>query len=104
MAHGDEHEERLRFLKALAFEIRRKRPPAEAMTDCIESEGRGGRHRRWRQTANTLEADGFVPALLTGGLIGEEAAAVLGPVAEAGDHRLLSAALAALAEHLERQG
>jgi len=104
MGRGDGGEDRVRFLRALAFEIRRKRPAAEAMAECIESEGRGGRHRQWRQTTVVLESDGFVPALVTGGMLGEEAAAVLASVADSGDHRLLSAALAALADFQERQG
>lgn len=104
MGRGDQDEDKVRFLRALAFEIKRKLPAAEAMAGCIESEGRGGRHRQWRQAGQVLAAEGFVPALLTAELIGDEAAAVLAPVAELGDHRLLSAALAALADHLERAG
>ena len=95
--------DKARFLKALAFEIRRKRPPEEALTECIDQEGRGGRHKAFRQAAATLAAEGFVPALLAADLIGEEAAAVLTSVMEENDHRLLAGAIAGLAEFHERQ-
>lgn len=95
--------DKARFLKALAFEIRRKRPPEEALTDCIDQEGRGGRHKAFRQAANVLAAEGFVPALLAADLIGDEAAAVLTSVMEENDHRLLAGAIAGLAEFHERQ-
>lgn len=95
--------DKIRFLKALAFEIRRKRPAEEAMTDCIEREGRGGRHKAFRQAASVLADAGFVPALLAAGLIGDEAASVLASVVEENDHRLLAGAIAGLAEFHERQ-
>lgn len=93
--------DKARFLKALAFEIRRKRPPEEALTDCIEQEGRSGRHKAFRQAVAALEAEGFVPALLAAGLIGEEAAIVLTCVVEGNDHRLLAGALGGLADYWE---
>lgn len=92
-----------RFLKALAFEIRRKRPPEEALTECIEQEGRGGRHKAFRQAAAVLAADGFVPALQAAGLIGDEAAAVLNSLMAENDHRLLAGAIANLAAFHEAQ-
>lgn len=95
--------DKTRFLKALAFEIRRKRPADEALTECIEQEGRGGRHKQFRQAAQILAEDGFVAALQAAGLIGDEAAALLGPVVEENDHRLLAGAIAALAEFHEKQ-
>ena len=95
--------DQVRFLKALAYEIRRKRPPEEAMTDCIEQEGRGGRHKAFRQAASVLAEEGFVPALLAAGLVGEEAAAVLASVVAENDHRLLAGTIAGLAEFHERQ-
>lgn len=95
--------DKIRFLKALAFEIRRKRPAEEAMTDCIEREGRGGRHKVFRQAAAVLADEGFVPALQAAGLVGDEAAAVLTSVMEENDHRLLAGAIAGLAEFHERQ-
>jgi len=94
--------DKARFLKALAFEIRRKRPAEEALTDCIEQEGRGGRHKAFRQAAAVLAEQGFVPALLAADLIGEEAAVVLESLIRESDHRLLAGAIAGLAEFHER--
>ena len=94
--------DKARFLKALAFEIRRKRPAEEALTECIEQEGRGGRHKAFRQAAAVLAAQGFVPALLAADLIGEEAAVVLESLMTESDHRLLAGAIAGLAEFHER--
>ncbi len=91
--------DKVRFLKALAFEIRRKKPAAEAMADCIEQEGRGGRHRIFRQASTILESDGFVAALLAAGLVGPEAAAVLDMVLAENDHRLLAGAITGLANY-----
>jgi hypothetical protein len=95
--------DKIRFLKALAFEIRRKRPPEEALNECIEQEGRGGRHKAFRQAAAVLAAEGFVPALRAADLIGDEAAAVLTSVMEENDHRLLASAIGGLADFHERQ-
>ena len=95
--------DKARFLKALAFEIRRKRPAEEALTECIEQEGRSGRHKAFRQAAAVLAEEGFVPALLAAGLLGEEAAVVMHCVVEGNDHRLLAGALTGLAEYWERQ-
>jgi hypothetical protein len=98
-------EDKVRLLRALAFHIHKKLAAADALAECFEAEGRGGRHRQWRQAGEVLKADGFVPALAAAELIGEEAAAILATVAAAGDHRLLSAALGALADHHEgREG
>ena len=95
--------DKARFLKALAFEIRRKRPAEEALTDCIEREGRGGKHKEFRKASAVLEAEGFVPALQAAGLVGDEAAAVFAAVMEENDHRLLAGAITALADFNERQ-
>ncbi|HSV30234.1 MAG TPA: hypothetical protein VLL76_11780 [Candidatus Omnitrophota bacterium] len=97
------NEEKVRLLRAVAFHIHKKMPAAEALNACFEAEGRGGRHRQWRQAGAVLEAEGFVPALLAAELVGEEAATVLTVLESAGDHRLLSNALNALAEYCERQ-
>ncbi len=91
-------EDKARFLRALAFEIRRKRPPAEALAECFEKEGRGGRHRQFRQAIASLESDGFIAALLAADLVGEEAAVVLAVLESGNDHRLLSQAISGLAE------
>jgi hypothetical protein len=94
-------EEKARLLRALAFHIHKKLPPAEALTTCFETEGRGGRHRQWREATAVLASDGFVPSLVAAQLVGEEAAAVLAVVETAGDHRLLSRAIEKLADRLE---
>ncbi len=98
-----DNEGKVRLLRSLAHHIHRKTPAEEAMTACIEAEGRGGRHRQWRQAGEILASDGFVPALVAGQLVGDEAAAVLEIVAASGDHRNLAAAITALADYLEQQ-
>ncbi len=95
-------EDRARLLRALAFHIHKKLPAADALAACFEAEGRGGRHRQWRQAGEVLADSGFVPALVVAGMVGDEAAAVLAVVAATGDHRILAAAIAALADHLDR--
>ena len=95
--------DRARFLKALAFEIRRKRPAEEALTYCIEQEGRGGKHKAFRQASAVLAAEGFVPALQAAGLVGDEAASVLTSLMSENDHRLLAGAISGLAEFHEKQ-
>lgn len=99
----NEVEERVRLLKSLAFRIHKKEAAADALAECFEAEGRGGRHRQWRDAGAVLAAEGFVPALLAGGLVGDEVAAILTVVEKAKDHRLLSDVLDALVEHVERQ-
>lgn len=99
------NEETVRLLRSLAFHIHKKIPAAEALGGCFEAEGRGGRHRQWRPAVTVLEAEGFVPALLTAELVGDEASVVLAAIVDnGGDHRLLSAAITALADRAERQG
>jgi hypothetical protein len=95
--------DKARFLKALAFEIRRKRPADEALTECIEQEGRGGRHRVFRQALVVLRSEGFVAALKAAGLVGDEAAGVLATLVAENDHRLLAGAINGLAEYHEQQ-
>lgn len=101
----NDSEDGARVLRALAFHIHKKITPADALTQCIEDEGRGGggKHRKWRQPAAVLEAEGFVPALVAGELIGPEAAALLTVIEGTGDHRILSNALTALAHFRENQ-
>ncbi len=96
-------EERVRLLRSLAFHIHRKEPAAEALSSCFEAEGRGGRHRQWRQASAVLDAEGFVPAMIAAGLVGEEAAIILEVVQTAGDHRLLSRAIEDLANYFDRE-
>jgi hypothetical protein len=96
-----ESEENTILLKSLAFHIHKKEPAAEALARCFEAEGRGGKHRKWRHAVQILEAEGFVPSLVAAGLIGGEAAQLLSILETTGDHRLLSSAITALAEHRE---
>ena len=98
MSRG-ESEEMTLMLRSLAFHIHKKEPAADALARCYEAEGRGGRHRKWRQAAAVLADEGFVPSLLAAGLIGAEAAQVLAVLETGGDHRLLAAAITALADH-----
>lgn len=99
MSQADEVEVKVRLLRALAFEIHRKRPAVEAMAECIEKEGQRGRHRILRPASAVLVSDGFVAALRQAGMLGEEAAVVLAAVVESGDHRLLAAAIGSLADY-----
>ena len=92
-----------RFLRALAFEIRRKLPPNDALAECIGKEGRGGRHRLFRQASAALESDGFISALKAAEMVGEEAAVVLTTLVGTNDHRLLANAIGALADYQEQQ-
>ena len=99
----NENEDKIRLLRSLAFRIHRKEPAAEALNDCYEAEGRGGKHRQWRQAVAVLAEEGFVPSLLAGELVGAEAALVLAVLERARDHRLLSDAIEGLATFLENQ-
>ncbi|PKU25050.1 hypothetical protein [Telmatospirillum siberiense] len=95
--------DKARLLRALAFEIRRKIPAGDALSTCIEREGRGGRHRLYRQASAVLESEGFVPALLAAGVVGEEAAVILDIVMATHDHRTLADAIGGLADFQDRQ-
>ncbi len=97
-------DEKIRLLRALAFHIHKKEAPEDALAACFEAEGRGGKHRQWRQAMQVLQGEGFIPALLQGELIGADVASVLTVVAQSNDHRLLSGALSSLADHLETAG
>ena len=99
---ADATEVEVRFLRALAFEIRRKRPAVEAMVDCIEKDGQRGRHRVLRPASAVLASEGFIPALKVAGLLSDEAAVVLAVLESSGDHRLLAAALSNLADYREQ--
>ncbi len=96
--------DKVRVLKALAFQIHRKRPAEEAMAEVLDQESKGGRNRAFRPAKEALESQGVLAAMLVIGLLGDEAGAVLGAVLDAHDHRLLSNALGALAEFVESAG
>lgn len=93
-----------RLLRSLAYEIRRKLPPEDALASCIEREGRGGKHRLYRQMSALLESGGVVAALQRTGVVGEEAAVVLSSVLDSRDHRLIADAIGNLADFQDRQG
>ncbi len=94
-------DDKIRVLKALAFQIHRKHPALEALSEVLDQESKGGRNRAFRPAKDALENEGFLAALQAIGLIGDEAAVVMAAVIEAHDHRLLSNALTRLVDFLE---
>jgi hypothetical protein len=95
-------DDKVRLLRALAFQIHRKRSPDEVLQEHIDQESQSGRHRLYRPVGETLAQSGFVAALQVLGLVGDEAASVLAAVVDVNDHRLLAGALGRLADYLER--
>ena len=93
--------DKVRLLRALAFQIRRKIPATDAMTDVMEQEFRGGRHKLFRPASDALGESGVLAALAVLCLVGDEAAAILHVVIEANDHRMLANALEQLADYQE---
>lgn len=98
------NDEKARLLRGLAFKIHRKQPCPQALDELLGEESRGGRHRLFKEAIELLAEEGVLPALISLELIGTEAAAVMAAVIDANDHRLLSAALGRLADHIEREG
>ena len=94
--------DKVRLLRNLAFQIRRKRPADEALGDVLEQEFRGGRHKLLRPVSDALGEAGVLAALKLLGLVGDEAGAVLAVVLDANDHRLLAGALENLADYTEQ--
>lgn len=92
---------KVRLLRSLAFHIHRKVPAEEAMREFVDEQLKQGRRKEYRPAADALGAEGFLAAVRTLALLGDEALALLAVVVEAKDHRLLAAALNALADHLE---
>src|SRR6516165_4247994 len=92
-------EEKGRLLRALAFQIHRKRPADEVLREHIDQKMQNGQRREFRPAEEALVNDGFLAALRVLDVIGGEAAAVLAVVMEAKDHRLLAGALGRLADH-----
>ncbi|HLN22621.1 MAG TPA: hypothetical protein VK558_01405 [Patescibacteria group bacterium] len=86
------------LLRALAFQVHRKRALNEVLAEHIEQQLQLGRHREFRAINDALAEDGVIAALKALDLLGAEAAVVLAVVVEAKDHRLLSNALSGLAE------
>lgn len=103
MAKNDslDHEDKVRLLRALAFHVHRKRPADEALMELVEQELRGSRRRIYRAAAEALAQNDTLGALTAIGVVGDEAACVLGPVLDDADHRLLSNVLTRLADWTE---
>ena len=97
-------EDKVRLLRALAFQIHRKRPADEVLAELLEHESKGGRRRAFRAGTDTLSESGFIEAMKALGLVGDEAALVLDVVHTSNDHRLLSSALGKLADYAEAGG
>ncbi|HLO78220.1 MAG TPA: hypothetical protein VK196_17325 [Magnetospirillum sp.] len=95
-------EDKVRLLRALAFHIHRKRPLDEVLLELVEQELRGNRRRIYRPAAERLADGDPLAALLSLDMVGEEAACVLGPVIDGGDHRLLSNVFNRLADRAEK--
>lgn len=103
MARQDtiDDEDKVRLLRALAFQIHRKRPAEEALGELLEQESKGGRRRAFRTGVDTLAAEGFTPAMAALGLFNDDALVLLDVLAVSGDHRLLSSALGKIADLIE---
>lgn len=97
-------EDKVRLLRALAFHVHRKRPVDEALTELVEQELRGTRRRIYRAAAEKMAENDALGALQAIGVIGDEAACVLGPMLDGGDHRMISAAINRLADWNEANG
>lgn len=103
MAKNDslDNEDKVRLLRALAFHVHRKRQADEALMELVEQELRGSRRRIYRAAAEKLAESDVLGALQAIGAVGDEAACVLGPVLDEGNHRLLSNILTQLADWSE---
>lgn len=84
-------------LRALAFQIHRKKPPEEALLEHLQEQMQSGQWKRYKPAEEALAESGFVAALQVLDLVNDEAAAVLSAVVDGRDHRLLASALNALA-------
>jgi hypothetical protein len=106
MARNDslDTEDKARLLRAVAFHVHRKQPIAEVLMEQVEQELRGSRRRVYRAAAEALAEGDSLKALTAIGAVGDEAACILGPMIEHGDHRMLSSALNNLADWVEANG
>lgn len=105
MARQDtiDDEDKVRLLRALAFQIHRKRPADEALGELLEQESKGGRRRAFRAGVDALAAEGFAAAMAALGLFSDDALVLLGVLADSGDHRLLSSGLGKIADLIEEK-
>jgi len=93
--------EKISLMRALAFQIHRKRIPVEVMAEYVDERFQHGRRREYRPVQEALDQSGFVGALRALEMIGEEGGLILDQVIENGDHRLTSAILTKLADALD---
>lgn len=93
--------EKARLLRALAFQIHRKQPPDEVLQEYFDDQFRLGRRREFRAANDVLADHGFAAALRNLEMISDDAAVLMAAIVDSRDHRLLSAALNSLADHLE---
>ena len=93
--------DKARLLRALAFEIHRKRPGDEVLREYVDEQYALGRRREIRAADEALTERGFAAGLVALDLIGAEAAIVLAVLAEGKDHRALAAVLNNLADFVE---
>ena len=98
---GLDGEDKARLLRALAFEIRRKRAGDEVLREHIDQQYALGRRREIRAADEALSERGFAAGLVALDLIGAEAAVVVAAIVEGKDHRVLAAALNDLADFIE---
>ncbi|MBC7907462.1 MAG: hypothetical protein H7Y60_12055 [Rhodospirillaceae bacterium] len=103
MAKNDtlDPDEKIRLLRALAFQIHRKRPGDEVLGEMLGQESRGGRSRIFRPANETLTEQGFIAAMKVLGMVNDEAAILLDVIVDTNDHRVLSNALGKLADFIE---
>lgn len=100
--HGSlDTEEKVRLLRALAFQVHRKRAADEVLAEHIDDQFAMGRKREYRPAADAMNADGFVAALQALEILGDEAAVLMRAIHESKDHRLMASALNGLADFLE---
>lgn len=93
--------EKIQMLRQMAFHIHRKREPAEVLGEFLDEQFRLGRRREFRPAADAMNAGGFAEAMQALGMVGDEGALLLGVILDGKDHRLMAAALNALADRIE---
>lgn len=92
-------DEKVKLLRAFAFQVHRKRPLDEVVMEHVEQELQRGRRREYRPVAEAINADGPAAAMKALSLVDDQAAAILTVITEqAKDHRLLSDILEKLAD------
>jgi|GEM_PF-756836 len=94
--------EKVKLLRAFAFQVHRKRGLDEVVLEHAEQELQRGRRREYRPVAEAINADGPAAGMRALDLVDDQAAAILKVLAEQGkDHRLLSDILERLADYWE---